>query len=378
MVGLAIGLAVVVALLPEPIEADSSVVVRGPLSVYVSEEGETRCRDRYTITAPINGRLARPVLDEGQPVARGAVVARIYPAPIDTRQMAEAAARVDAALAEVEAARALRRQAMAESQQATSSRQRAEALVDHGLISREQFEQASTAEATAREGLANASSRVDRAIATVVEARAALEAARSEDSGQAVVVRAPVSGVVLRVFEESERVLAAGAPLLEIGNTSAVELVVDVLTSDAVGIRPGAAVELGDWGGTPVVGTVTSVEPAAFTRVSALGVEEQRVNVIVGIDDVPPGLGVAYRAEARILVWSGDDVLKVPTPALFRSGSGWAVFVIDDGRALSHAVEVGHVGSGEAEILGGIAEGQRILVHPPNDLVHGAKVTDAR
>jgi HlyD family secretion protein len=193
--------------------------------------------------------------------------------------------------------------------------------------------------------------------------------------GVCIDVRAPVAGHVLRVHEESERVVLSGAPLLELGDPQAIEIVVDVLSADAVKIRPGAELWVEDWGGDrPLRATVRRVEPSGFTKVSALGVEEQRVNVIGDFADTPDGLGDGFRIEARIVVWQADDVLRVPSSALFRHGDGWAVFVMDGGVARRREVEVGARGPFEAELRGGLEEGESVVLHPSDRLGDGVRV----
>jgi HlyD family secretion protein len=377
LAALAVTVAVIAALVPRPIEADATRVTRGPLRVVVDEEGETRCRTRFVVAAPVSGRLERVRFDEGQSVSAGDVVARIYPTPIDTRQQAEATARVDAARAALGEADATDARARAEFAQAERSRELAERLVEDGLISREQYELAATSERSAAEAVRAAISRVERVKSEVKQAEAALLAARADQSAAPVNVVAPSQGVVFRVFEESERVVPAGALVFELGDPASIEVVVDVLTSDAVAIRPGASVEIGSWGGATTKGVVRLVEPSAFTKVSALGVEEQRVNVRVDVQEAPGALGIGYRVQVKIIVWENERVLKVPTSALARAGNGWTVFAVEAGRARVRRVEVGHRSAAEVEVLSGLAEGQEIVLHPPNDLADGAKVTVA-
>lgn len=374
MVAVAAVFAVVIALLPKPIEADSASVRRGPLRVTVEEEGTTRCRTRYVVAAPVAGRLERVSLDEGQSVAKGQVLARMFPPPIDSRQRADAEARVSAADASLEEAEAMLDRAGAEAEQTRKSRERAEKLVEDGLISREQFEIAETAERTAAESVKAARSRVERARAEARQARTALIAAGAEIRSEPVTLRSPATGVVLRVLEESERIVAAGTAILEIGDSSGLEVVVDVLSSDAAAIREGAEVELDGWGLGVLRGVVRRLEPAAFTKVSALGVEEQRVNVIVDFSGQPDDIGVGYRVLARIVVWEGENVLEVPTGALVRSGEDWGVFVVVAGRAELRRIEVGHRTPAEAEVLSGLAEGEQIVLHPPGEMTDGARV----
>lgn len=371
----AVLIAVVVALLPNPIEADSTSVRRGPLRVTVEEEGETRCRVRYVVAAPITGRLERVGLDEGQVVTKGQVVGRMYPPPIDSRQRADAEARVSAAESSFNEAQANVALATAEAEQSARSRQRAQRLVEDGLISREQYELSDTAARTALESVQAATFRLERARAEVRQARSALIAAGSEMRSTPVTLSSPAAGIVLRVLEESERIVASGTAILEIGDASRLEAVVDVLSSDAASIHPGAEAELNGLGGGMRRGTVRTIEPAAFTKVSALGVEEQRVNVIVDFPENVTEIGVGYRVQATIVVWTGDDVLKVPTGALVRFGEDWGVFVVVDGRAQFRRIIVGHRNQQEVEVVSGLVEDERLILHPPNDLADGTMVT---
>lgn len=192
---------------------------------------------------------------------------------------------------------------------------------------------------------------------------------------QSAVVLAPVSGHVLRVLEESERVVQAGTPLLELSNTSKLEVVVDVLSTDVVKIKPGTEAFIEGWGGdAPLRARVQLVEPSGFMKISALGIEEQRVNVVADFVDTPATLGDGYRVEAQFVIWKGDGVLKIPSSALFRQGDGWGVFVVENGRACRRLVEVGHRGDFEVEITKGIAEGESVILHPPNQIEEGTRV----
>lgn len=372
---------------PAPIRVDVASVRRGDLQVTVDEEGETRVRERYVVAAPTTGRVLRISLDEGDAVKAGALVARIEPAPLDPRARAAAEARLEAAEATQQAADARVSLAKANQEQARRSGRRAEELRKAGTLSAEAHEQAQLDQTRAREEYQAARFAADAAAHEVDAARAALIAAyenssaagKREDDCRAVPcvdVRAPVAGEVLRVHEESERIVTAGTPLIEIGDPGTLEIVVDVLSRDAVRIHPGAPVLVEDWGGGhPLRARVRRVEPSAFTKVSALGVEEQRVNVIADFVDPPTGLGDGYRLEARIVVWQGSDVLAVPTGALFRTGDAWSVFVVEDGVARRREVEVGQRGSAAAVVLKGLREGDVVVLHPSDQLRDGARVT---
>jgi HlyD family secretion protein len=366
----------VALLVPRPIEADAVYVARGPMRVTIDEEGETRAHDRYVVASPIAGRLSRIELEVGDPVAAGAVIARVSPAPLDPRERAEAAARVDAAEALRREAAARAGRAVSDLEQARSSRERSEQLVEHGLVSRESYEIAVTAERAAARELEASRERERAAAAEVERARAALMTvdAGQRDGSRVAVVRTPTAGRVLRVLEESERIVAAGTPLVEIGDPARIEVVVDVLSSDAVRIAPGATVLVDAWGGDrPLRAVVRLVEPYAFTKRSALGVEEQRVNVVADFVEGAERLGVGYRVTARIVVWEAESVLKAPASALFRRGDEWAVFVVDAGRVRERRVEAGHRTAAEVEVLSGLSEGDPVVVHPSNDLTDGTR-----
>lgn len=383
---LAVALLAWVVWRPAPIRVDVGLVRRGALQVTVDEEGETRVRQRYVVAAPTTGRVLRIDLDEGDPVKAGELVARIQAAPLDPRDRAAAEARLESAEANQKAADARVSLAKATREQAQRSSQRAERLRQAGTLSAEALEQAQLELTRARREYEAAQFASDAARHEVEAARAALIAAYEDQTPPGgdedackktpcVDVRAPVAGKVLRVREESERIVTAGTPLLEIGNPDALEIVVDVLSEDAVRIHPGAPVLIEDWGGGhPLHARVRRVEPSAFTKVSALGVEEQRVNVIADFVDPPSGLGDGYRVEARIVVWQGDDVLQVPTGALFRTGDTWSVFVVQGGVARLRRVEIGHRSSAAAEVSKGLEAGERVVLHPSDRIHDGSRV----
>ncbi len=372
---------IIFALRPEPVMVDVAGVGRGKLQVTVDAEGRTRVHDRFVVAAPVAGRLARITLDQGDAIRRDQVVARIDPlplAPLDPRQLAEANARVRAAEAQQREAAAMVERVRADCNQARRERERAERLVESGDISRQEFERIRNIETTCAQELEAARFKARAAASEVEVARAALLAVGSQgrsDSVAAVMVRSPVEGRVLRVIEKSERVVAAGTPLVELSNPNNLEIVVDVLSSDAVKINPGAQVLIEDWGGAePLEARVRVVEPSAFTKVSALGIEEQRVNVIADFLGSPGPLGDGFRVEARIVIWEGENVLKIPSSALFRQGDEWSVFVIEDGKALRRYAQVGHRSAFEVEILSGIEEGAQVILHPANEIEDGARV----
>ncbi len=390
-IGGGVAAACVVALLvvvfrPKPVRVDVAAVQRGRLQVTVDEEGHTRVRDRFVIAAPIAGRLARIALTAGDAVEPGAVVARMNPLPLDPRARTEATARLDAAEAAKRAADARVEQARAAREQAQRTGERARHLSAKGTIAKEEREQAELEETVRQKELEAATFAAHAAAFNVEAARAALMAPGGETS-QALVatceadptacieLRSPIRGRVLRVLEESERVVAPGTPLLELGDPTALEIVVDVLSTDAVKIAPGAVMLIEAWGGAdPLHARVRLVEPSGFKKLSALGVEEQRVNVIGDFTDAAVPLADGYRVEARIVVWEGEGVLTVPSSAIFRRQGEWSVFVTDGGRARRKAIAVGQRSATDVQVLGGLEEGTTVIVHPSDQVDDGTRV----
>jgi HlyD family secretion protein len=366
---------------PETAEVDVARVERGPMRVTIDEDGETRVRERFIVSAPVAGRLQRIELEPGDPVDRGkTVVVRLVPVEsplLDPRTRAELSAAVDATRAAVGEAQAERDRAATALQQARASRQRQEALAEAGAVSREGVESAQMAERAAESALRAAEAASARAQSELQLAQARLQSPSTRGRTHDVV--APVNGVVLKRLRESESVVAAGEPLLEIGDPQRLEVVADLLSTDAVRVKPGGPVSIEQWGGaTPLAGTVRRVEPSGFTKVSALGVEEQRVNVVIDVAepaDAERTLGDAYRVEVRVVVWQAEDVVKVPVGSLFRRGEGWAVFVVDGGRARLRVVTLGQRNGEEGQILDGVEPGQTVVLHPPDTLTDGMRVT---
>lgn len=376
--------AIVYALLPRPVRAETTAVVRGPLRVSVDEDGQTRIKERYVVSAPLAGRLARISLREGDPVTAEqtslAQIDPVDPSLLDPRARAEAEARVKAAEASVEHSGAAFQSAQAALELAQSELERlreARAKSAAGVLELER------AEATARireEEMRAAGFARDIARFELDVAKAALvrTSPGTEEASWRFSITSPVSGRVLRVMQESAGVVQAGTPLLEVGDPSDLELVVDLLSSDAVAVRPGARAVLERWGGdAPLHGRVRLVEPAAFTKISALGVEEQRVNVIIDFEDPPEaraGLGDAFRVEARIAVWEQPDVLQVPTSALFRRADRWAVFVLENGRAATRDIEIGRRNAERAQVLSGLHEGDIVIIYPSDQVRDSVRI----
>jgi HlyD family secretion protein len=365
-----VGLAAFTLFRPVPVPVEVAPAARRALQVTVDEEGETRVRDRYVVASPVAGRVARIALREGDAVRPGSVLARVFPAPLDPRTRDQAAARIDAADDARRAAEAGVAQARAAHEQAHRSWERARQLATQNLIAPEERERAELEETTRARELESADFRAQAAVHEVELARAALSA-----DGQPIAIRSPVAGRVLRVPEPSERVVLAGTPLVEVGDPSKLEIVADLLSAEAVQVRPGAAILIEGWGGSEALrGRLRIVEPSAFTKVSALGVEEQRVNVVGDFVDPPGSLGDRYRVEIRIVVWQRDSVLTVPTSALFRRGDAWIVFVVEQGRARQRDVVVGHRTPLDVEITGGVREGDVVIRYPSDRVAEGVRV----
>lgn len=376
---MAIAALIISALRPRPLAVDTGRVVSGSLRESVEAEGEARAHDRYTVAAPVTGRLLRIELHDGDRVTAGQAVAFMRPAPLDDRERDAASARVATAEALLQAAEEQVTHDRSGLEQARRELTRTVQMADQGIATPQALELARTAVQLAVNTVAASEHRVRAATAQLRETRAALLASEPGQAGggQIISLRVPRSGPVLRVLEKSERVVAAGTPLLLIGDPGKLEVVVDVLSSDAVRVSPGAEVSLDEWGGAePLKGTVRLVEPYAFTKVSALGIEEQRVNVIVDFIARPALLGDGYRVLAKIVTWSKEEVLKIPISALFRQGENWSVFVVVKGKATRRTVTAGHRNQSEVEIVGGLAKGERVVLHPSNQLNDGMRVNE--
>ncbi|MGP6156030.1 MAG: efflux RND transporter periplasmic adaptor subunit [Vulcanimicrobiaceae bacterium] len=418
--------ALALAFMPRPQQVDIGLVSRGAMRVSLEAEGKTRVRERYVVDAPVDGRVGRVALREGNPVVAGELLAEIDPLPLRA-SIDETLAHIDEARAErsgvvtqvpkpaaltqardrivaaEEAARtaaAQLAQAQASRTQAQRDRNRAAALAASGDIARSQLEAANLAAvlrerdvevcahqaraaqvdgAAARAALAELEARREdpRYLYGVYDAqiRAAEASLRSlrHDAVQTD-VRAPVSGRVLRILQKSEANVKAGAPIVEVGNVRALEMIIDVLSPDAVGILPGAEVRVVEGAERELRGRVRYVEPSAFTKVSALGVEEQRVNVIADFIDPPGRLGDLYRIETDIELWSAGDATQVPIDALFRCSDRWCAYVVAGARALRRTVSIGHTNDEVAEVLGGLERGDRVILHPSDSIDDGTRV----
>lgn len=380
--------AVVIVLLafgfrPVAVLVDVEPITRGYLAVTVEDEGRTRVVDRYVVSAPLLAQARRITLEVGDPVKAGQVLVTLdaLAAPIpDVRTLAEARARVDAARATLSTAEQEAQAQETSARLAQDQYQRAKQLRADNFVSQAQLDQAQ-AEAQRAAALArSAEFRVRTARSELEVAEAALAYAGRQDPKATGVIRlrAPVAGRVLVRHFESSRVVQPGQPILEIGNPDRLEVEVDVLSADAVRIAPGMRVLFERWGNPePLEGRVKRIEPRAFTDISALGVEEQRVWVIAEITSPREQwarLGDGYRVNARFILWEAENVLRVPTAALFRDGDGWAVFVVEQNRARLRPVKVGRRGALLAELQQGAAEGERVIVHPDREIEDGTRV----
>lgn len=436
LTGVGIVVLVVLAFRPAPIPVDIGYVTQGPLQVTVDAEGKTRVQDRYVVAAPVAGRLQRIDWDAGDVVEAGAIVAQIDPLPLDMQvQVAQArlqelqaelagvdtqrpkaeelrqvAARLRSAEANQQAAAATVAQTRAALEQASRDRTRAQELEAAGAIARQARETAELDETRLIQELEAAQRELEGAIAEVADAQEALPLLRAEqrdpdylvdtyraqiagveaelanlaDEARRTTIMAPIGGRVLRVPEASARFVSAGEPLIELGNPGELELVIDVLSADAVKISPGDAILVEQWGGSaPLMATVSDIEPAAFTETSALGVEEQRVNVIgrlttpsagTTLESAKTPLGDGYRIEARIVIWTHDNTLQVPVSALYRCGQEWCVFVIEGGLAHARQITISQRSTTAAAVESGLQSGEPVILHPSEHIESGRKV----
>ena len=372
-----------VALWPKTIPVELGAVSRGPLMITVDEEGMTRVRDRFIVSSPVGGRVLRIELEPGDAVKRGQIVARVRaeaPPLLDERTRAEAQAAIDSARAALGRARAEEQRARATLAQLQRELTRIRELAQNRVVAPQELEAREAEAKIAAESVNAAVFAVQAATSELQRAQARLAPPTPDAAGRVVIVTAPADGVVLKRLRESESVVPPGDPLIEIGDPHQLEIVADLLSTDAVRVKRGARAIIEQWGGEQLLeARVRRIEPAGFTKISALGVEEQRVNVV--LDFVDPAaawtsLGDAYRVEVRIVIWEAHAVLKVPTSALFRDGEKWAVYTVEAGRARRVVVELGHQTAQEAEVVSGLSDGVRVLLHPGDTLTSGARVKE--
>jgi HlyD family secretion protein len=329
----------------------------------------TKIRERYEVTAPVAGRLLRVEVHPGDVVSPGTPLARIESVPLDPKQEAQLTARVEGAERSAREAQALLRRARDAARRAHSEAGRIGKLAAQAIVSRDAMEAARAADSIAAKEQDAARFRAEATAYDVIVAKATL----GLDAGE-IVVRSPVHGRVLQVLHESERVVAPGTPLIVVGDPASLEIVADFLTTDAVRIRPGTPARVERWGGPQsLAARVRLIEPAAFTKISALGVEEQRVNVICDLIDVPAALGDQYRVDVRVVLWSGS-AMKVPATALFMRSGSWNAFAIRGGRARMQTVAIGAMSDTEVEIRSGLQPGDAIVLHPSDQVLDGVRV----
>jgi HlyD family secretion protein len=383
---LLVAVALALAFTPRPVSVDLVTVAKGPMVVTVDEEGETRVHDVFTLSAPVAGRIRRIEAHAGDTVvANETVLAQIEPGDptfLDPRGEAQARAAIQAADAARALAGAAVDEAEAEFEFAGTELTRAQELIVDGTISQRELDDAQRTQKTTRASLATARAALQMRKFELEQARAQLVSPTQTQARhgecECVPITAPVSGRVLTVTDQSERVIGAGEAIMQIGDPANLEIVVDFLSADAVKIEPAQTVIIDNWGGAqPLTGRVQRVEPFGFTKISALGIEEQRVNVVIDLVTSPEQwqrLGHGYQVEARVVLWEADNVLTVPLTALFRQEGEWVLFVEEDGRAALRAVEMGQRNGLVAEIAAGLVAGERVIVHPSDRVVAGVKV----
>ena len=368
---------------PQPVLVETVAVTRAPMNVTIEEEGRTRVIDRYIISAPVDGVACRVKLDVGDSVEQGQVLLGITPLEsqvLDPRSRAQAKSQVAAAEAALSAAKEQARAASAAAKLAQTELKRLRSLVEKDVISRESFDRAVTEAQTTSAAKRSADFNVEVAQYELEAAQTVLDytVGSAGEPAERVPVKSPISGKILKLVRECEGPVRTGEALLEVGDPSALEVEVDVLSADAVKIMPGMRVLFDRWGGDqPLQGVVRNIEPVGFTKFSALGVEEQRVLVIS--DFTSPSeqwqrLGDGYRVEASFILWQQDDVLQIPASSLFRYQDGWAVFAVEGKRASQRVVKVGQRNGLIAQILQGVDVGEQVINHPSDDVEDGVRI----
>jgi HlyD family secretion protein len=360
---------------PEPVLVELDQVSQRSLVVMVEEQGSTRARDPFVVAAPIAGRLLRSGLNAGDRVEQGQVLARIALPPEDGRREAVLRANLVAAEAREAAARAALMEAESANARAMNDEQRRNELAKNNLTTAEELDYFRQVADSAQARMLSMQASLQAARAEVESARSQLLGIAWENESAVQQVTAPVDGTIYRIHEQSERVVQAGTPLLSLSNDDVLEIVIDVLTQEAVQIQPGAAVLVSGWGGQQVLqARVRRVEPEAFTRVSALGVEEQRVNVIADFSGDTGGLGAGYRVDAGIVVWEADNVLAIPTSAIFQRSGEWYAFVAEDDRARLRALQLGQRNREHAQVLSGVSFGELVIAFPTAIVADGTLI----
>ena len=372
------------ALRPAPVPVSVARVTAEPFVDSITEEGRTRLRDTWNVSVPIDGYLQRVTLEVGDEVEQGQTLFRLEPSPapaLDPRSRQQAADNLQAAEARLRAARANLETARAERRFADAEYDRYRQLHQRNLVSTADLEQRQSQRDRQRAIESAAASSVEAARFEVESARAVLAIAsgqRGDTEHPELEVRAPIRGTVLTRYRCCEGSVASGEPILELGSLADLEIQVDLLSMDAVRVRPGMGVRLTGWGGEPLTGQVRRIEPTGYTRVSALGVDEQRVPVIIDFmeeaDPAAQGLGGGFRVDAEFLVWEADDILQLPTSALFRADGDWAVFTIEEARARRVQVTPGRRSGLTTQLLDGLEVGDLVITHPGERVAEGVRV----
>lgn len=377
---LAAGGALIWAFLPRALPVDVVTVSRGPLTSSVTAEGRTRVKDLFVVAAPVDGELERVVLTAGTLVTPSTVVARLRPAvsrPLDERSRAEALASVSTARAAIQRAEAARNEAQAALTHAEATRDTMRELAKGGAAAPKDAEHSEHEVEIRRQALAESRAALDAARSELVRAEAAASTTRPTEGAASTLVYSPVSGRVLRVLRESAGPVTAGTKLLELGDIERIEIAADFLTSDATSIKPGAAATIRDWGaGAPLRARVNHIEPSAFTKVSPLGLEEQRVSVVLDLQEQPPvTFGHDYHVNVDVGIWNTSDAVLVPSTALFRTGRDWSVFVAKQGRAKLTTVTIGRADETRTVIESGLSAGDVVVLQPSDTITDGARLS---
>ena len=377
---------------PRAVPVDMVAVTQGPMSVTIDEEGETRLKDIFTVHAPVSGKLDRIILEPGDRVISGqtqlAVIRPSMAPTLDQRTQAQLLAAIQSAQSAIAMSEFDISRLTAVYNLAQKIYDRQAALYARNYASRAAFEQAETEQAQALSALQSAQSALKMRRADLQMARSALMPRQkikqdkpnnqpSNLTSETLFLTAVIDGVVLHIDRESEGPVASGAALMEIGNSDDIEIVVDLLSEDAVRVSQGDSVVISGWGGEPLAGHVRLIEPFAFTKFSALGIEEQRVNVIINFDDpIPPQLGHGYRVDIAVVIWTEKDVLRVPLTALFKQGNAWQAYGVRGARAELKTLEIGEMNGQFAQVIEGLARDDRVIEHPSGRIESGRRVTN--
>ena len=377
---------IIYLLTPSPVSVDISRISKGELLVTIDDEGKTQLKDVYTVSAPVAGRVRRIDIEAGDPVIANSTVLALFqpndPAMLDLRSRSEAEASLKAAKAAVELAEAEQSRAQAQLEFSQTELNRGIPLAKKGTISKATLDQRELTLKTSRAQLSQANANLNKIRADLEFANARLitvnQSGDRKLDQELIPVKSPISGIIIRVIQESEGVVSAGTPLLELGDPKKMEIITDLLSSDAVKIKKNSKVIIEDWGGKDsLLGSVRLIEPFGFTKFSALGIEEQRVNVLIDFVSNQSkwiGLGHGYRVDTKIIIYEHFEALKVPISALFRMGDDWAVFINDRNKAKLKKIIIGNKNSLEAEVISGLIEGEEVILHPSNSIFNNVSI----